>query len=88
MAANIEAIKKRYGFKELSVTQWRNPAQSTLQFRGSQQTKITPEAAAAPFLPTYRRILKLPDPEEEHKEEASEEGKSNSPVQSAEFMLC
>ena len=77
-AANFEEIKKRYNFKQVSVATWRDPWNSVLPTRGGPKAAaISPEAAARPYVPTYKvsytKPAKAPEPPEPTDDEDSED---------------
>lgn len=62
-AANLDAVKKKYKFKEIAVATWRDPSLSVLSARGGPKSPtISPEAAGRPFIPTYRVKYDIPEP--------------------------
>lgn len=70
-SVNLEEIKKRYKFKEISVATWRDPRSSTLPARGGPSSpSVSADAVARPFVPTYKVSYNLPEPTDD---EASEE---------------
>ncbi|TKA83984.1 hypothetical protein B0A55_00251 [Friedmanniomyces simplex] len=78
-AANLEEIKKKYNFKQISVATWRNPNGSILPARGGLKSPvISAEAAGQPFIPSYRVSYKLPEPTDDEDSEGEEDGQSES----------
>ena len=83
-AANLDAVKKKYKFKEIAVATWRDPSLSVLSARGN----ISPEAAGRPYIPTYKvKYNPLPEPTDDEdsgyegeKESASAVGRTCTPV--------
>ncbi|KAK3054650.1 hypothetical protein LTR09_004379 [Extremus antarcticus] len=77
-AASFDAIKKRYGLKQVSISTWRDPSLSVHPARGGRQTPfVSPEDAAKPFIPQYRvRYDDLPQPTDD--EDSGDDGKVES----------
>ena len=83
-AANLDAVKKKYKFKEIAVATWRDPSLSVLSARGN----ISPEVTGRPYIPTYKvKYNRLPEPtddedsgDEGEKEPASADGKISTLV--------
>lgn len=76
-AANLDAVKKKYKFKNISIATWRDPSLSTIPARGGPKSPtISPEDVAKPYIPTYKvRYDPLPnqtDDEETGNEETAE----------------
>ena len=82
-AANLDAVKKKYKFKEIAVATWRDPALSVLSTRGGPTSPATSgDALGRPYIPTYKVKYRLPQPtddedsgNENDKESAIPEGK-------------
>ncbi|KAK5734932.1 hypothetical protein LTR17_008565 [Elasticomyces elasticus] len=75
-AVNLEEIKKKYNFKQISVATWRNPNGSILPARGGLKSPlVSAEAAGTPFIPSYKVSYRLPEPtdDEASEDEASED---------------
>ncbi|KAK4929622.1 hypothetical protein LTR49_003920 [Elasticomyces elasticus] len=87
-AVNLEEIKKKYNFKQISVATWRNPNGSILPARGGPKSPlVSAEAAGTPFIPSYKVSYRLPEPtddeasEDEEDAESKKEGPVNSPLE-------
>jgi hypothetical protein len=83
-AANLDAVKKKYKFKEIAVATWRDPSLSVLSARGGPTTPtISADALGRPYIPTYKvKYNRPPEPtddedsgNEDDKEPANPEGK-------------
>lgn len=76
-----DAVKERYGYKEISIATWRDPMLSVHPARGGPKTPtISPESAAKPFIPRYKVRYPVPEPtddedEDDEKENKEDEGK-------------
>lgn len=77
-AAHLDAIKKKYNFKEISVASWRHPATSTLPLGAVKQPVISPEAASKPYQPTYKWAYKPPEATDDEDDEDEEEQESDA----------
>lgn len=82
-AGNLDAIKKKYNFKELKVATWKDPKLSVHPFRGGPKPpSVSPESVSRPFVPTYKvRIARLPEPtddEDSEDDEDEDEGEGES----------
>ncbi|KAK0314117.1 hypothetical protein LTR91_020822 [Friedmanniomyces endolithicus] len=76
-AVDLEEIRKRYNFKQISVATWRNPGGSILPARGGPQPLvISAEAAGKPFIPSYKVRYPLPQPTDDEDAESEEDGES------------
>ena len=80
-AANLDAIKQKYNFKDISIATWRNPALSVLPTRGGSTTPtFTPDAFSKPYIPTYKvsygDLPQATDDEESGDEDQIHESKS------------
>lgn len=74
MAYNLDAVKARYGYKEISIAQWRNPRLSVHPARGGPKSPtMSAEAAAQPYIPRYKVKYRVPVPTDD---EESEDDKS------------
>lgn len=51
-AANLDEIKKKYNFKEISVATWRDPALSVHPARGGPYSPSL--SAEGSYIPTYK----------------------------------
>ncbi len=72
-AANLDAVKKKYKFKEIAVATWRDPSLSVLSARGN----ISPDVTGRPYIPTYKvKYNPLPEPTDD--EDSSIEGEQDS----------
>lgn len=70
--ANLEEIKKKYNFKQISVATWRDPRGSILPSRGGPiSPTISAEAASRPYVPTYKVSYPQPKPPEPTDDEDS-----------------
>ena len=60
-AANLDAIKKKYKFKEIAVATWRDPSLSVLTARGGPTSPtFSPDK---PYIPTYKvKYNTVPEP--------------------------
>lgn len=63
-AANLDAVKKKYKFKEIAVATWRDPSLSVLSARGGPTSPaLSPDALGRPYIPTYKvKYNPLPEP--------------------------
>ncbi|KAK3651456.1 hypothetical protein LTR56_005598 [Elasticomyces elasticus] len=76
-AVNLEEIKKKYNFKQISVATWRNPNGSILPARGGPRSPLVlAEAAGTPFIPSYKVSYRLPEPTDDEASEDEEDAKS------------
>jgi len=76
-AVDLEEIRKRYNFKQISVATWRNPGGSILPARGGPQPLvISAQAAGKPFIPSYKVRYPLPQPTDDEDAESEEDGES------------
>ncbi|KAK4962078.1 hypothetical protein LTR10_002575 [Elasticomyces elasticus] len=76
-AVNLEEIKKKYNFKQISVATWRNPNGSILPARGGPKSPlVSAEAAGTPFIPSYKVSYRLPEPTDDEASEDEEDAKS------------
>ncbi|KAK5131691.1 hypothetical protein LTR08_000745 [Meristemomyces frigidus] len=72
-AVNLDEIKKRYNFKQISVATWRDPKGSILPARGGPASPlISAAAAASPYTPTYKVNYRRP-PEPTDDEESGQD---------------
>ena len=78
-AANLDEVKKKYGFKKVSVATWRDPSGSILPARGGPRSpSISAAAAATPYMPTYKvSYRKPPEPTDDEESEEDEEQEKN-----------
>ncbi|KAK3678879.1 hypothetical protein LTR78_001332 [Recurvomyces mirabilis] len=68
---NLEEIRRKYNFKQISVATWRDPRSSTIPARGGPSAPMySAEAISKPYIPTYKVKYKLPEPTDD---EASED---------------
>ena len=76
-AANLDAIKKKYNFKEINVATWRDPSLSgDSGFPG------------APYTPTYKvRYDALPEPTDDELSEDFGDGEDDETERENEFLL-
>ncbi|KAK4556644.1 hypothetical protein LTR86_006215 [Recurvomyces mirabilis] len=73
---NLEEIKRKYNFKQISVATWRDPRSSTIPARGGPAAPTySAEAITKPYIPTYKVKYKLPEPTDD---EASEDEQAAS----------
>ncbi|KAK5108672.1 hypothetical protein LTR62_008077 [Meristemomyces frigidus] len=71
-AINLEDIRRKYNFKQISVATWRDPRASTIPARGGPPAPlVSPEAAARPYIPTYKVRYRVPEPTDD--EDSGEE---------------
>ncbi|KAK4900776.1 hypothetical protein LTR27_001955 [Elasticomyces elasticus] len=76
-AVNLEEIKKKYNFKQISVATWRNPNGSILPARGGPKSPlVSAEAAGTPFIPSYKVSYRLPEPTDDEASDDEEDTKS------------
>ncbi|KAK1073546.1 hypothetical protein LTR74_001687 [Friedmanniomyces endolithicus] len=76
-AIDLEEIRKKYNFKQISVATWRNPGGSILSARGGPQSLvISAEAAGKPFVPSYKVRYPLPQPTDDEASESGEDSES------------
>ncbi|KAK5685493.1 hypothetical protein LTS10_003572 [Elasticomyces elasticus] len=76
-AVNLEEIKKKYNFKQISVATWRNPNGSILPARGGPKSPlVSAVAAGTPFIPSYKVSYRLPEPTDDEASENEEDAKS------------
>ncbi|KAK0911869.1 hypothetical protein LTR91_019115 [Friedmanniomyces endolithicus] len=76
-AIDLEEIRKKYNFKQISVATWRNPGGSILPARGGPQSLvISAEAAGKPFVPSYKVRYPLPQPTDDEASESGEDSES------------
>ena len=84
-ASQLEELKKKYKFKEISVATWRNPSQSTLAARGGPKSPtFSADAVAKPFVPTYKVSYakpKVPEPTDDEESEDDEKSEPEVPGQ-------
>ncbi|KAK5114615.1 hypothetical protein LTR85_010192 [Meristemomyces frigidus] len=82
-AANLDEVKKKYGFKKVSVATWRDPSGSILPARGGPKSpSISAAAAATPYMPTYKvSYRKPPEPTDDEESEEDEEQKKEDEEQ-------
>lgn len=79
-AGNLEEVKKKYGYKNISVATWRDPKGSILPARGGLKSPtISAEAAGRAYVPTYKVSYGRPpeptdDEESDGEPEKVEEG--------------
>lgn len=91
-AANLDAVKKKYKFKEVSIATWRDPSLSVLSTPGGPAS--SPEVFGRPYIPTYKvKYNPLPEPtddedsgNEEESGSAHEDGKTGV-LSTTEFSL-
>lgn len=76
-ATNLDAVKKKYNFKQISVATWRDPSLSVLSARGGPRSpSISADAASKPYVPTYKvRYSTLPEPTDD--EESGKDGEGD-----------
>lgn len=73
-AANLDAVKKKYNFKQISVATWRNP------WSGSNSPSISPDALGQPIIPPYRvKYDQLHDPTDDEESENEDQQQSTNP---------
>lgn len=74
-----DAVKAKYGYREISIATWRDPRQSVHPARGGPRVPpaISPESASKPFIP-YRVKYRPRPPEPTDDEESEDEDKSES----------
>ncbi|KAK1068837.1 hypothetical protein LTR74_005293 [Friedmanniomyces endolithicus] len=76
-AVDLEEIRKKYNFKQITVATWRNPSGSILPARGGPQSLvISAEAAGKPFIPSYKVRYPLPQPTDDEDSEGGEDSES------------
>ena len=80
-AANLDAVKRKYKFKTVSIATWRDPSQSVLSVRGGPTSpSFPPVSHGRPYLPTYKvKYNHLPEPtdDEETGNEQEDESTTN-----------
>ncbi|KAK6396432.1 hypothetical protein LTR65_009516 [Meristemomyces frigidus] len=81
-AVNLDEIKKKYGFKNVSVATWRDPSGSILPARGGPRSpSISAAAAAKPYTPTYKvSYRKPPEPTDDEESEEDDEVETQEDV--------
>ena len=70
-AANLDEIKNKYGFKEISVATWRDPSLSVHPARGGPDSPSLPRGAF--YVPTYKANYESTD-DEDSGSEGDDEG--------------
>jgi hypothetical protein len=74
---NLQDIIKKYNFKTISVATWRDPRGSTLPARGGPTSPtISAEAAAKPYIPTYKVVYNVPEPTDDEASDGEDERKN------------
>ena len=78
-AANLDAIKKKYKFKDISIATWRDPSLSVHPARGGPKAPtILPEVAGKPFVPTYKvKYNTVPEPTDDEESGKYDEDESS-----------
>ena len=80
-AANLDEVKKKYNFKEISVATWRDPSLSVHPARGGPRAPlISPDTVSKPFVPTYKvKYPAVPEPtDDEESEKGDDENAENA----------
>ncbi|KAK0270003.1 hypothetical protein LTR35_014469 [Friedmanniomyces endolithicus] len=76
-AVDLEEIRKKYKFNQITVATWRNLSGSILPARGGPQSLvISAEAAGKPFIPSYKVRYPLPQPTDDEDSEGGEDSES------------
>ena len=88
-AANLDAIKKKYKFKEIAVATWRDPSLSVLSARGGPQSPtISPNAAGKPYIPTYKvKYNTLPEATDDEESGRDDEGEETNAERKTATLL-
>ncbi|USW53622.1 hypothetical protein Slin15195_G069410 [Septoria linicola] len=69
-----DAVRERYGYKEISIATWRDPRLSVHPARGGPKSPtISPETASKPFIPRYKVRYPVPEPTDDEESEDGEE---------------
>ena len=77
---NLDAVKKKYNFKQISVATWRDPSLSVLSARGGPNSpSISADAVGKPYVPTYKvRYNPIPEPTDDEESGKDGEGEEAS----------
>jgi hypothetical protein len=76
-SVNLQDIIKKYNFKTISVATWRDPRGSTLPARGGPKSPaISADAAAKPYIPTYKVSYKLPEATDDEASDGEKESEA------------
>lgn len=73
-----DAVKAKYGYREISIATWRDPRQSVHPARGGPRVSpsVSPESASKPFIPY--RVKYRPRPPEPTDDEESDDDDDES----------
>ena len=74
-AANLDAVKKKFNFKEISIATWRHPSESIHPARGGPiSPSLSPSAVYKPtYKVKYRPPVEFTDDEESGKDGEGDE---------------
>ena len=88
-AANLDAVKKKYKFKEIAVATWRDPSLSVLSARGGPQTPTySADAIGKPYIPTYKvKYNALPERTDDEESEKDEEAEQTNAERKIAILL-
>lgn len=85
----FDAVKAKYGYREISIATWRDPRQSVHPARGGPKSSpaISPQSASQPFVPYKVKLRPRPPPEPTDDEESEEEDEPESPAEGNPSIL-
>lgn len=63
---------QKYKLQEVSMTQWRDPRESVLPYRGGSNFSFSPKALESSYVPVYKYPIKTPTPPGGSEDEASD----------------
>lgn len=84
-----DAVKQKYGYKEMNIATWRDPRLSVHPARGGPKSPtISPESASKPFIPRYKVRYPLPEPTDgEDSEDEEEQSQEADPSQAGMLFI-
>ena len=88
-AADLDAVKKKYKFKEVAIATWRDPSLSVLSARGGPQSPtFSSDAVGKPYIPTYKvKYDTLPEPTDDEGSEKDGEGENTNTERKTAILL-
>lgn len=78
-----DAVKAKYGYREISIATWRDPRQSVHPARGGPRVSpaVLPESIAQPFIPYKVKYKPRPPPEPTDDEDSEGEDEPEPSVE-------
>ena len=83
---SLDAVRDKYGYKNISFATWRDPRLSVHPARGGPKTPtVDPESVSQPFIPKYKVRYPVPPPtdDESSEEDGAESGEEQQPTADA-----